>query len=778
MFLFSGSFQAFATDQCATIFFVASLPRPVFPVLVSEGGPKFEKFSSSMAGEFPIYAQRVGGTRQVIGKTRHLLDRYLPEFNNMIDSKFSSMFDAYSLLPYLVSGQIFNPHTRKPVAFLKLFGHHREVMERNILEFFKLDLDSLYHQSLYERLVLYPTLLRRDVEGTEPRPPRVEDLWQPFVLGSVREEISRTVEKVIGQDTRGITLEDLFGERIPEGIRTYIYAEVFKNLRNPISQSIWRSLVASANLLNFPFSVPGRYFDPGNDRQNFQLDKFNLLPKSFESLERDSSVGLLSLKKTALQSVDLEDGTQFFSKRKSRTFELEGDDRQDGALPLKTLTDGKELNRQAVFVAQYLEKPVLVSELWNTWIDKANPDPLLAKKVKRAKGVLLEITHQSDPTAKIAFIGDIHKTMKLINEVLADEPFGVQKHVKMVIYRAINEYIKAKYVGPTESKTVMDLVFETPSLLSIEWFLNTLLESLDFRSFYLVPDLVSHIGQAAARMDPRQQVDLLMILQKIESLTDDEKLSEKTNMAISLYKNAWSLEKNKAVEVSESGPQENEDTVELSQIDLIEKYSILSFIDHELNGLNGYYKLVSASLMVYNELIEKEHPIYTMADLQKRKLRLLIAVDSSKWRNQIRKEFFSYLSTSERTYWQSITLRTLMNRLREQMFELVTIYKKTQDTPTRSTFYQPVDIKRAHYHFVVPVEEIIRGFSSRNPEIKHPGIFGKLKTYKENHVDDRYQIKTLRDLYRHRQKFIEEQQVSERIKVFMDELFADYGLDP
>ena len=35
--------------------------------------------------------------------------------------------------------------------------------------------------------------------------------------------------------------------------------------------------------------------------------------------------------------------------------------------------------------------------------------------------------------------------------------------------------------------------------------------------------------------------------------------------------------KNKAVEVSESGPQENEDTVELSQIDLIEKYSILSF---------------------------------------------------------------------------------------------------------------------------------------------------------------------------------------------------------
>ena len=71
------------------------------------------------------------------------------------------------------------------------------------------------------------------------------------------------------------------------------------------------------------------------------------------------------------------------------------------------------------------------------------------------------------------------------------------------------------------------------------------------------------------------------------------------------------------------------------------------------------------------------------------------------------------MSTSERTYWQSITLRTLMNRLREQMFELVTIYKKNSGHSHSSTFYQPVDIKRAHYHFVVPVEEIIRGFSSQ-----------------------------------------------------------------
>ena len=86
----------------------------MFPVLVSEGGPKFEKFSSSMA-ENSQYAQRWG--TQGYWENTPFIGPLSTKFNNMIDSKFSSMFDAYSFCCPILFLDCFNPHTRKPVIF-------------------------------------------------------------------------------------------------------------------------------------------------------------------------------------------------------------------------------------------------------------------------------------------------------------------------------------------------------------------------------------------------------------------------------------------------------------------------------------------------------------------------------------------------------------------------------------------------------------------------------------------------------------------------------------
>lgn len=275
------SIQAYSDLNCKLVFDLATTHGMLrHDYLKAIKGAELAKVSHSVSKHISAAVREGTLDASQYEATQLIVLQYLPHISMITGQYFSTPLDLYKLYPYLRSGQIFSPNKGRVVRFRHLDADFMAVIENVLSDFVSIDEMKQRGQSIYERLLLYPTLYSFPLKV-------IKRGKIVFKENTVHRDIELAVEKYLGRSIKEVTLEDLFLENRRSREKAEIFRSIEELLTKDYSVRVWRSLVASVILPGIELRED--LWDPQSEEQYFILNDQSLLPESYYGIEKTES---------------------------------------------------------------------------------------------------------------------------------------------------------------------------------------------------------------------------------------------------------------------------------------------------------------------------------------------------------------------------------------------------------------------------------------------------------------------------------------------------------